>query len=215
MSLPPAEGIAAVAARIQDRASQLMSERRVLDLVKAEEEEQQAILDEELEMCGAVRREYLSAIRSRHGIELELWKIEEQKKECVESMETLQDETLDLRAYKEELQGDWEDLAGNVLAGHHLKREIYRCSIQAHIGKREQQMLKRKRQLMAVTQKVDVFREDTQSAEEEKERIRKDLENLKNTELEEDEDLSNLALRVREMVAKVGEDCAGFDACRS
>ena len=44
-----------MAARIQDRASQLMSERRVLDLVKAEEEEQQAILDEELETCGAVR----------------------------------------------------------------------------------------------------------------------------------------------------------------
>ena len=202
--LPPAaEGMAAVVARIQDRAAQLVSERRMLTLVEAEEEEQQTILNDEQEAWGTVRLEYLSAMRSRHGVEEELWKMEEHKKDCLESMEVLQNETQELCVHKETIQADWEELAGNVLVGHDLKREIYRSSIQAHMETREQQLMKRKRQLMAIHQKVDSYRKDTQSAEKETSKLERAVKRLKSTELEEDEDLSNLALRVRETVAKV------------
>lgn len=201
-----------MAARIQDRASQLISERRVLDLIKTEQDQQQAVLDDEMESYVVVRREYLSAIRSRHGVELELWKIKEQKKECIESMEQMQRETQDLLELKEEVQSNWEELVNNVLADHHLKREIYRRSIQATIDEREEQVLQRTRQLECLSQRIQAFRKNIQSAESEEERTQEEIEELKEKEQEEDEEVSNLASQVRDMVAKVKVELSVFDA---
>lgn len=175
----------------------------MLALVEAEEEEQQTKLNDEQEAWSTVRFEYLSAIRSRHGVEEELWKMEEHKKDCLESMEALQNETRELGAHKETIQADWEDLAGNVLVGHDLKREIYRSSIQAHMETREQHLMKRQRQLTTIHQKVNSYRKDTESAEKETSKLERAAKHLKSTELAEDAELSNLALRVRETVAKV------------
>ena len=197
------EGIHAVAARIQDRASQLMSERRVLDLVKAEQDQQQAALDEEMESCGMVRREYLSAVRSRHGLELELWKIEEQKKECMASIKKLQDETESFQAKKQEIQSSWEDLVSNVLADHYLNREIYRHSMQSQIQGRDELISHRNQQLIALTQDVAYFRNANHEARHQQTRLQEEIEDLKDAEEEEDKELSHIAAQVHEMIAKV------------
>lgn len=206
-SLPPAaEGIAAVAARIQDRANQLSSERAVLELVQAEQAEQQALLDEAAEECGLVRREYLSAIRARHGVELELWRVESLKTACLESMDKLQQETKEMRQYKEELQSSWGQLVNDALADHQLKREIYRHSAQASIGQREDLMQKRSRQLASLQKRIETFRRNERSIEQEKKKIQKELEQFKKAEQKEDEEVSKLALEVKEVVAKVKKD---------
>jgi len=197
------DSIAAIATRIQDRASTLQSEERVLELVQAEEGEQQALLDQALESCGVVRREYLQAIRTRHGLELELWMIEGQKSQSLEAIDELREETEELQTYKEKVQADWEHLVSDVMVHQTLKQEIYRHSIQAHIGKREKQMTKRQQQLMVVNDKTEALRADTGNLHVERERLEEELETLGNVEVKEDEDLSNLAVRVREMVAKV------------
>lgn len=197
------EGIHAVAARIQDRIVQLQSERRVLELVKAEQDEQQMALDEEMEASGLVRQDYLTAMRARHGVELELLKIEDKKKECEKSLENLQQKAQDLQTQKEEVQSSWDDMVTNVFADHHLKREIYRSSIQSQIEQREGLISSRTAQLATLAKGVESFRKSMEEVKEEKIRLENEIEELEQAAETEDDEVHSVANKVRDMVAKV------------
>lgn len=199
----PTEGIAAVAERIRERANQLNSELAVLELVKTEQDQQQAILDDEVDKCESVRRKYLSSTRSRHGIELELWRIEGQRKDCRESIEEQRQQTKDILEYKQELQENWESLVRDVLSVHSLHREIYRHSIHNSIEEREKLTVKRDRQLSALAQHVDSFNNSKEKIKEEQKVVGEEIENLKRSEQQGDAKVSSLAAQIREMLAKV------------
>ena len=197
------EGIAAVAERIRDRANQLQSERAVLELVKAEQDQQQAILDEEGEVCGQVRRKYLTALRSRHGVELELWKMEEQKRECIEATEQLEQESKDILAYKEEIQENWERLVRDVIAPHTLHQEIYRHSFQASMDHVEKMDVKRNQQLSFLAMQIDAFRKERKRMESEKTHLQEEATQMEESKQKEDEEMAELATKSSEAAAEV------------
>lgn len=198
------EGIAAVAERIRDRAHQLASERAVLELVQAEQDQQQSILDEEIDKCAKVRRAYLTSVRSRHGVELELCsKMEDQKTECMESIEKMQQESKDILAHKQELQANWEELLREVLSVHSLHKEVYRRSIQASIEDREKHTLKRSRQLSTLSQHIDTFHKNKENMEAEKKKLVEEAGRLAKSEHREEEEISKLDAQVRDSLTKV------------
>lgn len=197
------QGIAAVAAQIQDRALQLSSEQAVLELVQAEQAGQQALLNEASDECGAVRRDFLAGVRMRYGVELELWKVQGKKQECIEALDKLHLEAEDLRAHKEEIQSNWGLTVSDLLADHQLKQEIYRYSIQTSMDERAKIMEKRSSQLQSLSASVATFRTDKVSMKKEKEKLLEALKNQREAEQAEDEEISNIGLEVQKMIDKV------------
>jgi hypothetical protein len=198
----PAEGIAAVAARIKDRSVQLSSERAVLELVRLEQKEHQVSLDEEAELSQAIRQEFLSAVRARNGVELEVWNVKNKRQSCLEMTHRDEEAATCLSETRSGHQSGWEDLVRDTLAGHSISQVAYRSSFEATIKRRNDTMETRQLQLESLGDHLDsldlhnrLFRE--------KERLRVELEELKAAVTQGNNEVSRLALEVQEQVAKV------------
>ena len=204
---PPSasQGIAAVAAQIQDRALQLSSEKTILELTQIELAKQQAVLDEAAEECAAVRKDYLTTLRMRHGVELEMWNVQGRTQECTRDIEKMQQEIEEMRADKQEIQSNWEQVCGDLLAGHHLKQEIYRYSLQTSLNERAAIVEKRQEQLQSLSKSIATLRDEETHMKREQDNIEKELKRLHEAERDEEKDLDRLAQETKEMIIKVRE----------
>lgn len=203
MSMTP--DIAAIADKIQDRANQLDSERAVLGLVQAECNDQQQILDGEIESYEQDRQTYLLTLRSRHGIELEYYKIQDQKKDCVEATTKMEYEIQQLEEEKEGIQTKWETTLSTVISHHYIQQEIYRRSCIHDIDNREQQTALRSRQLFVLATKIDNMHKTNDKSKQEEKQIEAKLIEMKQTEQEEEEETLKIAEQIRQAVQKVNK----------
>lgn len=202
MMQAPAEGIAAVAARIKDRSVQLSSERAVLELVRLEQKEHQASLDEETELSQAIRQEFLSTVRGRHGVESEVWNVKNKRQGCIEMTQRDEEAATSLSETRNGYQAGWEQLVQEILAGHSVSQGAYRGSFEATIKLRNDTMETRKLQLESLGDHLDSLDRHNRLCHE-RERLQMALEELKAAVLHGDDEVSRLALEVQEQVAKV------------
>ncbi|CAB9520821.1 expressed unknown protein [Seminavis robusta] len=195
------EGMASVAARIQERSLQLSSEQAVLELVQLEHGEYQAALDAENQQTREVRRKFLETASNRNGVELELWNVESKRQDCVESTKRQEEEEERLCAARNEKQAEWEELVEDVLAGHALAQETYRTTFHNISRLRSDAVSKRKQQLAALDDHLKGLNRHDDPLAAEKERLQKALEELEANEQKEDGELARLAQEVQEHVA--------------
>jgi hypothetical protein len=94
----PNNSIGAVAARIQERALQLQAERATLAAAQAELQDLEAVLYEEDKQNATVRRNMLITVRERHGVELELIKVHEQRQELLVHVQENREQAVEPKA---------------------------------------------------------------------------------------------------------------------
>jgi len=195
--------IAAVAARIQERANEVASERAAVELAKAQLQELQTLLKNERKMNDTIRRIMLSTVRSRHGVEMELCKIRDEQEERLFNVEQYQRETQEAVEEMEQVHDVWEDTVRDVYVEHDLQRELYRRSVHGRIKRREQHMKERDQKLHQLAQETKIFEEETKRMEEETKQLEKNIIDLDSREEKEDEQVAALAMQIRATIAKV------------
>ena len=196
------EGIAAVAARIQERSVQLSSERAVLQLVQLEQKEHEASLKDETALSQAVRQEYLSTTLARHGVELEVWNVKAKQEACLELLQAHETTTKSALETRNKYQAEWNEIVHQLATGHSISQCAYRNAMEAAIKIPSDSKETRKRQLDSLGDHLDSLDRHNRWIQE-KERLQQELEELKVAESLGDDDVSCLALQVQEQVAKV------------
>lgn len=196
-------GIYAVADRIQSRAVELAKERALVELAKSELEQLQRVLDEETRKNGAVRRSMLSTVRSRHGVELELWKIREQHEALLSKLDEYQRETDEAKDQVSELQEVWEKDVRELYVDHDLELELYKRSVQGRIRRRERRIEERERRLRQLEQESKAFEDEAKLMSDQMKQLEQKILETDDREAAEDEEVAALAMQIRATVAKV------------
>ena len=195
-----------VAARIQERALQLISERAILDAAKADLEHTQAIAEKETEINLAMRRSWLSAMSNRTSAELDLFAVRDKAQECAFSTHQLEEETREIQDETAKLNSQWKDDIKNLYAAQYLSMELHRRSLGCSIEVRENRETRQKDQLRELEQTADSLNKEKESMIEESKTIRLEIKSLEAIRKAEDQEVSELAIKVREALAKVTND---------
>jgi chromosome segregation ATPase len=195
--------MATVAARIQDRAMQLMSERATLEVVKTELEQIQTVANREQEENHSIRRTLLTTTRSRHGIELELFEARDQAENTTDSIDTLKQTTEEILEETAQAKLQWEDAVHKIYSTHQLEMDLYQRSLEGSVRKCEEQTNRRKERLQELEQKTDRLCREQESLVQETRSIQTEVEVIEQAEKHKDEQVSTLAEKVRTALAKV------------
>jgi DNA repair exonuclease SbcCD ATPase subunit len=195
--------MAAVAARIQERALQLQSERAKWDLAKVELEQAQSIAAKERQVNHSIRRTLLATTRSRHGIELELYEAQDQAHSCMQSIVSLQHEAENVMEQTEIVQERWEDAVRTTYASHQLGMEVYRHSLDQSLREREDRSSQRKRRLEEIFSQTAQLSSREEHLRDESKNLKREISDLESKEEGGDCDVASLATKVRELISKV------------
>jgi chromosome segregation ATPase len=195
--------MAAVAARIQERALQLQSERAKWDLAKAELEQAQSIAAKERQVNHSIRRTLLATTRSRHGVELELYEAQDQAQSCTQCIESLEQEAENVMEQTEIVQERWEDAVRTTYASHQLDMEVYRHSLDQSLREREARSSRKKRGLEEIVSQTSQLSTREERLRDESKNLKSEISDLESKEEGGDCDVAALATKVREFISKV------------
>lgn len=194
--------ILTVASRIQERALQLASQRGIRDIAQLELHRQEGILRQEQVTNAEMRRKLLTEVRSRHGIEIELFNIRDQVKASEERIEQDKENAKIRIADASEMEGIWKRTIYDVYAIHQTQQHIYQKSLERRIQNRQHETKRREKKLdflKNMTTKMDM--EETKQAHE-AERLWQLAQASDLREESEDEEVSSLAVMIKAALTK-------------
>jgi hypothetical protein len=194
--------LAAVASRINERNNALRSELATLELLRSEEEDAKAILIAEEKSTREMRQELLTAVRSRHGLELECLRTKGETAKIEEAMSALRSGIDDIRERTKQLHRKFDEEQVPIYAAHDVSTKVYTMKSEATLERA--QTKKRRREEKLAYLKVETRRqhEETKRMVEENERLRENILALDELEEEEDEDLVALNMQIRSVLEK-------------
>lgn len=196
--------IAAVAARIQERAYQLSSERTRLQQTQLELEEIQKLYQTEIDKNAQVRREMLTTVRMRNGIELDsVMKSQEEIINYEQKLDNAEEEYNDAEMKLQKLENIWEKMEVNVYADHEVKLELYKRKIEGKIERRKARKKRREDRLNELIKTSLDADKNATLLHREIANAREEIRRLDLSEEREDEEISALAMNIRATVAKV------------
>lgn len=199
----PSDSILAVANKIHERALQLASERGARDVAQAELESVRTILEEETKRFHKVRRRLLSSIRTRNGIELEVYKIRDKHRENIETAIRLEKETKELEQQSHDLDRQWRETVSELCAPHQAKRDIYQRILESRLAKHQRTTERRKRKLDFLHNEANHCIEQRKSASTEIEELAALTTAMEDREENEDEEIASLSMQINAMISKV------------
>mmetsp|Transcript_1523 Transcript_1523/g.2044 ORF Transcript_1523/g.2044 Transcript_1523/m.2044 type:complete len:271 (+) Transcript_1523:109-921(+) len=201
--LPPSNGLAAVAARIQERANALASERAELELLQAELEEANSTLESETITNSIVRKSYLTAVRTRHGLELDVLRLQDECNELTQSTNIAREQVDEISNTTEEIKERWNKAITNSYAPHGIRKELYKRRIEGRVRRRQEKRRKRERKLDNLALKAHSYAEEAESMHREREKLREEIREMDEREEREDEEIAALDMQIKSTLAKV------------
>jgi chromosome segregation ATPase len=193
----------AVAARIQDRAMQLLSEQTKLNAAKTELKRIQDEAKKETQVNHSRRRKLLETTNSRNGVELELCKARGRINSYRKSIDILQQETQRTELETTKVQAQWQDDVKNIYSPHQLQMELYRKSLEAALEVNERRTIKRLKRLEQYGANSRRLKEEEGHLRQECSTLEAETLALAKSEEDGDEEVSSLATQVREALSKV------------
>lgn len=198
------DNISAVAAQIKEKALQLASERASRDVAVAELEAARRRLAEETKKNEVVRRELLSTVRTRHGMELEIFKIKEQQEGRLEATKKLTEETAELHSKARKMDEEWKSTWNEMYSFHEAKRDLYQRSLEIHIQRSQAVKRRRKQKLDCLSRESGKMMGEANNTRGEIEMLRKALQDSERKEEIETEEISSLSMQIKSTLLKVG-----------
>jgi chromosome segregation ATPase len=194
--------IAAVAARLQDRATQLVSEKASLGLTASELSDAQAILDKERRVNATLRKSVLETVVQRHSAELDVMRLEEQK-ESIEANTQRVQRQLDNASDENELQKEeWDDKARSLYVKHVVDMDV--CLRQWEAATKHQQDAKQRKEtrLRELTRKSVEAQRHIMGMKERIKDLQRELLAAEEKEEDDDEEAAAMAMQIKATLAK-------------
>jgi chromosome segregation ATPase len=195
--------MAAVAARIQERHTQLLAEQATLELTKAELAEIQAVQAQHVSINDSIHRTLLHVTRSRTGVELELFQARDQVHDYTRSIEQLQDSTEHLERETDQIHDTWKTAVETVYSGHELEMDLYQRALEETVLECEKRTTRRKNEWMEMETQIQRAQDETTRFHREANGYEVDIETMESMEQQDDEEVATLALNIREALSKV------------
>jgi chromosome segregation ATPase len=194
--------IAAVAQRIHERANQVASERASVQVHKAELAELQALLQQEQAKTNATRRTMLSTVRERHGVEMELFQIQDLLQERLDKLQEYEQETDQLQQEQARVSDEWEEETLQDYVEQHLQREFYKRSVQGRIQQRQECIQERNDKLHQLQQEQASFQRETNIMAQETKRLEAKIVEMDSGEEKQDEQVAALSMQIQATIQK-------------
>ena len=195
--------LAAVASRIQERNNALCSELATLDLLQTQHSQAEQTLKADERASTEVRKELLSTVRSRHGLELECLQIKNDSQSIDETIAQLQSSTKDIRTKTNELERKFDQEHAPIYAKHDLSTKLYSMQSEATLVAAQRKKQRRETKLQSLKEQTE--RQTCESIEmrTECERIQDECMELDRREEEDDEETVALSMQIKSVLAKV------------
>jgi hypothetical protein len=195
--------LASIAVQIQDRALILVCERGLRDVAEVERDQAQYIFEKESKQNSMARRTLLKVLRSRHGFELELFRIKEQQEEQLVANKKLLKEADRLNEQAEEMEGSWKRSVDELYAEHKAKRQLYQQFLESRIHQRQRQTKLEDDRVGFLERRAREMQADEKELAVQMERVEEETKVTDSREEEEDEEVSSLALQIKATLSKV------------
>ena len=203
-------GIAAVAARIHERAVQLANEQEALQQAEHELKELQTHFAVETKRGREVHQRYLKSVLELHSVELECSTVEDQISERDSKTEQLKQQTSEIMDQLEQQKAEWESTVQDKLVQHKVRQELYQKHLQGAIEARNQAIARRKRILEKVARMTTQLENDRENTLQEQQRVQADMMRMTENEAETNKEVDSLASQVREALRKVSLDTSSI-----
>jgi chromosome segregation ATPase len=208
MALTSSSDLNSVATRIQERAQQLSDQEFLLEEAKLELQKAHELSIQQDEQNRTTRQEFLSIQRERDGLELEMYKLQDSRKEMQAKTAKLEQNISILTQKTEQAKREWESSKEMVLAEHTSLQDLY----MRHLGSQIQHIEDRKHRR---AEKLRSLADTTEQAMQEEERMRQftnqiksQIDRYKGKENSENSEIQKLAVDVRAALAKVSKSCS-------
>ncbi len=195
--------ISIVLARIQERANQLSSERATHELLCAEKEDAQKVLEENRHDTLALKRKLLKSIHDRTEIELSYFRHQDAIQDCQNDLARIESSTKSLNEQVEGIQERAKNMAETIYSKHVVETELFRRQFSSHVEKLQERKRRRERQLDDLALQTEMFREEATAMHQERTQLRDDIQRMEEQETKEDEEITNNAIAIRDMITKV------------
>ena len=195
--------LAAVASRIQERNNALCSELATLDLLQTQHSQAEQTLKADERASTVVRKELLSAVRSRHGLELECLQIKNDSQSIDETIAQLQSSTKDIRTKTKELERKFDQEHAPIYAKHDLSTKLYSMQSEATLVAAQRKKQRRETKLQSLKEQTERQNRECIEMRTECERIRDECMELDRREEEDDEETVALSMQIKSVLAKV------------
>jgi chromosome segregation ATPase len=193
--------LTAVAARIQERNNALVSELATEELLKVQLSLAEQTLRADEEASLIVRKDLLSAVRDRHGLELECLQIKGETLKIDASITELEKATKEIREQTKELEISNEEQAP-IYAKHDISTKLYSMRSEAALIAAQQKKQRREDKLRNLKEHTERQHEEANQMRSETESIRDECMELDRTEEEDDEETVGLSMQIKSLLAK-------------
>jgi len=194
--------LAAVASRINERNNTLRSELATLELLHSEEEDAKATLIAEEKSTLEVRQELLTAVRSRHGLELECIRMKGETADINIAVSALRSGIDDILERTKQLQRKFDEDEVSIFAAHDVSMKVYTMKSEATLERAQTKKRRREEKLAYLKDETKRQHEETKKMREEKQKLKNQVEEWLLVEEEEDEDLVSLNMQIKSVLEK-------------
>jgi len=194
-------GIAAIAAKFQDRASQLASEQATLDVNRERLREAQCQLEHEEIQHTKARREMLTCVCTHHTAELDRMALEEQvetKKRCIEQSRW---EVKELQSKLEQMRRRIEDQQSNY-TGHIVETELFRRIFEGEIRRNKEEAEKREQTLVQILRESEQAQRDMDDINRQIDILVQEQRPMEEKAEIEDEEITAIGMQIKATLAK-------------
>jgi len=197
-----AGGIATVAQRIRDRALQLEAARRELSQLEATVRTARDDLAAERRSHAAGRADLLTAVRSRHGVELELLAVRDRAVAVDDEIGRIRAEAAQVRTAAAERRERWADAEAALCVPHEVEAGTHRLAAEDAVRRLEERREERERRLRGLADRTARAAEEEAEQRREADRLREEAAELEGREEAEDEEVAALAMQIRATIRK-------------
>ena len=195
--------LAAVASRIQERNNALRTEVATFELLQSQHAQAEQCLKADEKASAEVRRELLTSVRSRHGLELECLQLKDQTLQIDESTIELKTKTDVIKSRTQELERNFDEDHAPIYAKHDLSTKLYSMRSEACLVAAQKKKQRREDKLRSLREQTERQRGEANEMLMEKERIQEECMEMDRTEEEDDEETVALNMQIKAILAKV------------
>ncbi|KAL7522961.1 hypothetical protein ACHAWX_007767 [Stephanocyclus meneghinianus] len=191
-----------VAQRIHERNNALATEQATLELLQDQIDLAKKRLTADQLATQSLRKELLTVLRLRHGVEFDCIQLTEEAAAIDESIAAMQTSINGIRLKTNELRKKFEEEQAPIFAAHDVSIALHAMQSESILVRAQRKKQRREEMLSHLRQQTDRQRAETESMREETGRIRDQLSELDRREEEEDEEMVGLTMQIRQVLAK-------------
>jgi chromosome segregation ATPase len=195
-----------VAQRIQERNNTLASEQATLDLLRDQLDLAKKRLHADQLSTQTARKRLLEAVRSRHGVELDVLAKKEEIANIVDETSALRSSIEGIRLKTNELRAKFQREHAPLYARHDVSTSLHAMQFESLLVKAQTKKQRREEKLHHLRSETERQRVEIERMREETGRRRDEIEEFERREEEEDEEMVGLTMQIRQVLGKVRID---------